>query len=51
MTAAASWPVFQTALVSRETVAERTMSFRFNEPTDWAYRAGQYIDITLLEPA
>lgn len=50
MTAAVSWPVFQTALVSREMIAERTMSFRFNRPTDWAYRAGQYIDITLLEP-
>lgn len=45
-----SWPVFQTALVSREMVAERTMSFRFNEPIDWTYRAGQYIDITLLDP-
>ena len=50
MTAVATWPTFQSALLSRELVAERTMAFRFFKPTDWAYRAGQFVDITLLDP-
>ena len=45
-----SWPVFETPLLGRETVAERTMSFRFAKPTGWSYRAGQFVDITLLDP-
>jgi ferredoxin-NADP reductase len=36
--------------VSRQLVAERTMSFRFDKPADWSYRAGQSIDMTLLDP-
>lgn len=50
MSTTVTWPVFQTALVSREMVAERTMSFRFARPADWSYRAGQFVDITLLDP-
>ena len=42
--------VFQTTLVGREMVAERTMSFRFDKPADWEYRAGPSIDMTLLDP-
>jgi Flavodoxin reductases (ferredoxin-NADPH reductases) family 1 len=42
--------VFQTTLVGREMVAERTMSFRFDKPADWEYRAGQSVDMTLLDP-
>ena len=45
-----SWPVFETPLVGRELVAERTMSFRFTKPHGWSYRAGQFVDITLLDP-
>jgi ferredoxin-NADP reductase len=45
-----TWPVFQSALVRREMVAEQTMSFRFAKPADWSYRAGQFVDITLLGP-
>jgi len=40
MSATVAWPVFQSARVSREQVAERTMSFRFAKPADWSYRAG-----------
>ncbi|MFI5258097.1 MAG: ferredoxin--NADP reductase [Candidatus Limnocylindrales bacterium] len=40
----------KTALVGREMVAERTMSFRFEKPAGWTYRAGQSIDVTLLDP-
>ena len=44
------WPVFETPLLGRDTVAERTMSFRFAKPSGWSYRAGQFVDITLLDP-
>ena len=47
---APAWPIFETALIGRETVAERTMSFRFAKPAGWSYRAGQFVDITLLDP-
>jgi ferredoxin-NADP reductase len=50
MTATVAWPVFKTDLVSRELVAEGTMAFRFTKPADWTYRAGQFVDITLLDP-
>jgi ferredoxin-NADP reductase len=39
-----------TALVGREMVADQTMSFRFEKPHGWEYRAGQSIDLTLLDP-
>jgi len=42
--------VLSAALVSRELVAEQTMSFRFERPIDWSYRAGQSVDMTLLDP-
>jgi ferredoxin-NADP reductase len=50
-TATAAWPTFEAALVRRDIVAERTMSFRFAKPADWTYDAGQFIDITLLDPS
>jgi ferredoxin-NADP reductase len=50
MTATVAWPTFETALVHRELVADRTMAFRFAKPADWSYRAGQFVDITLLDP-
>ncbi|HEX5038886.1 MAG TPA: FAD-dependent oxidoreductase [Candidatus Limnocylindria bacterium] len=53
MTATATttaWPIFEAALLGRELVAERTMTFRFTKPAGWSFRAGQFIDITLLDP-
>jgi ferredoxin-NADP reductase len=50
MSTTVTWPVFQAAMMRREMVAERTMSFRFAKPADWSYRAGQFVDITLLDP-
>jgi ferredoxin-NADP reductase len=47
---AAGWPAFESALVRRELVADRTMAFAFAKPAGWDYRAGQFIDITLLDP-
>jgi ferredoxin-NADP reductase len=45
-----AWPVFQTLLVNRRLVADRTMSFTFERPPGWSFRAGQFVDITLLDP-
>lgn len=50
MNATAAWPTFEAALVGRDLVADRTMAFRFAKPADWSYRAGQFVDITLLDP-
>jgi ferredoxin-NADP reductase len=49
-TPTATWPTFEAALIGRDIVADRTMSFRFAKPADWTYRAGQFIDITLHDP-
>lgn len=39
-----------TKLVKREEVAEGTMAFYFEKPTDFKEKAGQYMDVTLLDP-
>jgi ferredoxin-NADP reductase len=41
---------YEIALAGREMAAERTMSFRFERPQEWVYRAGQSLDMTLLDP-
>jgi ferredoxin-NADP reductase len=50
MTTIAAWPTFESALLRRELVAERTMAFTFAKPAGWDYRAGQFVDITLIDP-
>ncbi|HEY6243438.1 MAG TPA: FAD-dependent oxidoreductase [Pyrinomonadaceae bacterium] len=50
MSSAATWPIFMAKLKSREEVAEGTMAFQFEKPAGWTFKAGQFIDITLLEP-
>ncbi len=41
----------QTALLTkREEIAEGTMAFHFAKPADFQFRAGQSIDLTLLNP-
>jgi ferredoxin-NADP reductase len=47
---AVTWPVFESKLVGRQLVATNTMSFSFSKPADWTFRAGQFVDITLLHP-
>ena len=37
-------------LIGREEVAEGTMAFRFQKPANWAFKAGQSLDMTLLNP-
>jgi len=46
-----AWPVFMAKLQSRQQVADGTMAFHFEKPTDWTFGAGQFIDMTLLKPA
>jgi ferredoxin-NADP reductase len=38
-------------LKNRFSVAERTMAFQFERPAEFTFKAGQWIDITLLNPA
>jgi ferredoxin-NADP reductase len=39
-----------TRLQSRQEIAEGTMAFRFDKPPGWVHKAGQYLDMTLLDP-
>ncbi len=38
-------------LQSRQDVADGTMAFRFDKPLGWVFKAGQFLDLTLLNPA
>lgn len=40
----------ETKLIKNETVAEGTMRFRFEKPEGFTHRAGQSIDLTLINP-
>jgi ferredoxin-NADP reductase len=51
VTTTAGWPTFESPLLQRELVADRTMAFTFAKPAGWDYRAGQFVDITLLDPS
>jgi ferredoxin-NADP reductase len=44
-------PVNLSKLVSREEVAEGTTAFRFEKPANWRFEAGQFLDLTLLNPS
>jgi ferredoxin-NADP reductase len=50
MSTAAASPGFMCKLKDRKEVAEGTMAFRFERPSNWAFKAGQYLDMTLLDP-
>jgi len=43
-------PVYMTTLKGRDQIAEGTMAFHINKPADFHYRAGQAIDLTLIDP-
>jgi ferredoxin-NADP reductase len=51
MSADATPPPVMSPLRSRQEVAEGTMAFRFDKPPGWVFTAGQYLDMTLLNPA
>ena len=50
MTSATKWPIFMARLSERHEVCEHTMAFQFEKPAAWTYKAGQFVDITLLNP-
>ncbi len=50
MSTQATWPVFMATLQSRQAVAEGTVAFHFDKPSDWTFTAGQFVDITLVHP-
>jgi ferredoxin-NADP reductase len=50
MSETAAWPVFRSKLVNRHEVAERTVAFQFEKHPGWTFKAGQFIDMTLLSP-
>jgi ferredoxin-NADP reductase len=39
-----------TKLIDRHEVAERTMAFQFEKPAGWTFKAGQFVDVKLLNP-
>jgi ferredoxin-NADP reductase len=41
---------FVTKLTSREEIAEGTMAFYFHKPSNWTFVAGQFVDMTLINP-
>lgn len=41
---------FRTRLLRHEAVAEKTLAFRFEKPKGFDFRAGQYVDLTLIDP-
>jgi ferredoxin-NADP reductase len=51
MSTAAAAPGFMCKLKDRKEVAEGTMAFRFERPSGWTFKAGQYLDMTLLDPS
>src|SRR5438105_1390097 len=43
-------PVYTPTLSGREEIAEGTMAFHITKPADFQFRAGQAIDLTLIDP-
>ena len=50
MSTVAKSPTFTSVLQSRDEVAVGTMAFRFDKPPGWVFKAGQFLDMTLLNP-
>lgn len=43
-------PIYKTRLKRREEIADGTMAFHFEKPKDFAFKAGQFGDFTLINP-
>ena len=50
MTSTNALPAPLAKLVKRREVADRTVAFEFEKPPGWTFKAGQAVDVTLLEP-
>ena len=46
----AKWPIYSLKLKMRSEVAERTLEFRFDKPLGMTFKAGQFMDLTLINP-
>lgn len=44
-------PVYKVQLTAKREVAEGTLAFHFEKPPGFAYKAGQFADCTLIDPA
>jgi ferredoxin-NADP reductase len=44
-------PFMLSRLVRSCEIAERTTAFHFEKPSNWTFKAGQTLDVTLLEPS
>ncbi len=51
MSTVAVSPGFMCKLIDRKEVAEGTMAFWFEKPSGWSFKAGQYLDMTMLDPS
>ncbi len=51
MSTAAASSGFLCKLRSRQEIAEGTMAFHFEKPAGWTFKPGQYVDMTVLDPA
>lgn len=51
MSSAASQTTYLVKLTDRRQVAERTMAFQFEKPEGFTFKAGQSIDMTLINPS
>lgn len=43
-------PAYRSKLTNRTEIAERTMAFKLEKPAVFQFKAGQYADVTLLNP-
>jgi ferredoxin-NADP reductase len=43
-------PTVTSVLQSRREIAQGTMAFRFEKPPGWVFHAGQFLDMTLIDP-
>jgi ferredoxin-NADP reductase len=50
MSAQPKWPIYSLKLKGRSEVAERTLEFQFEKPPGMTFKAGQFMDLTLVDP-
>jgi ferredoxin-NADP reductase len=50
MSTSVTSPAVTSVLQGRREVAQGTMAFRFQKPPGWQFKAGQYLDMTLIDP-
>jgi ferredoxin-NADP reductase len=44
-------PIYKVKLKNKQEIAAETMAFHFEKPKGFVYKAGQYVDYTLVNPA